>query len=676
MPGTSRKFGILNAENICGGKQKKVIKKFFLLFFLLIIILSPILSQSNKKETFQISQAIKYFKSYKNIDKIVVNEKNTIILKNDGSYVEKIYQLSTAIDERGIQSLSYIFFFYNKKYSNISVDSASVIRKNREKIEVPNEYIKYSPVGNKNDGFMELFIKFPKLYAGDSITYSITLNSKSPIDGNYCEIFPFQYQSPIYQKTVEINTPPNLKLFYKWRNKEYFSKKSKSKSGIKYFFEVMKSPPLKVKSKYFSLFDIAPTLYVSTISNWKELSRIGYKESANSFDFSKEMENKFKELTLNQKSLEDKIFSIYHYITNDISFNQYSLNRGALLPPKKASEIFKSKHAMCQEKSVLLMAFLKKLGLNPIECLVNLNSRTFRDIPSYYFDHMIVMVKLKNGKTLYLDPLSSPATYKGTTLVGDRYILPLTKKGSDLKKIPHIPSDRNKLSLTADSVYRIDGIFKSSITIETYGVYDTFYRSILKRIGTFKIGAFFNNLVKYIHPDAKIPIPPDYVEYDNYKTNEAILLGIEVNDFPTKLKNFFLFKPVLSNGVFDPYITGLINQYSNIDKIKYPIYLISPVSVEINEKLTLPNSDYKFITYPDDINFKSKFINYSLKFNIKKNSITYKLNLNIETFIITPEEFKNFKMICKNLLKLRDAIILVKYSPIHKSQIGGKNEEK
>ena len=649
-----------------------MLKKTFLIFLFLSTFL--VFTYSLNKKNPEIEKALNFSKTLKNVDKIVVLEKNLIHLNGDGIFNEEIYQLSTALTPQGAKELAYAIFFFNSKYSKIKVNFARVIRKNGEIVEIPSEYIKSQPIGNKEDGFIQFYVKFPELKPGDSVEYSITLDSKSTIEKNYSEIFPFKYKSPIYHKIVKIFVPKNMKLFYKWRNSSCISKKEKTGNGFNYTFEVYKSPPLKLESRYFPIFDVAPTLYVSTIQRWKELSKIGYEESINSIDFNDDMDKKLKDLTAGKKTIIDKIFAVYHYITDNISFNQYSFNTGSFLKPKKASVVFKEKHGICREKSILLMAFLKKLGLNPVECLINLNSKTFPYFPTIYFDHSVVKITLKNGKTIFLDPLSSPATYKESTLVGDRYILPLTKKGSDLVKIPHISSDKNQLSLLADTVYRIDGILKSSITIETYGVYDTFYRSILKKVGTFRIGAFFNNLVKYIHPDANIPIPPDYVNYNDYKTNEAILLGIEVKKYPVELKNFYLFKPILLNGIFDPYFTGILNKYSKVEKISHPIYLISPISIKINEKFTLPNSDFKFITYPDDVNFKDKNLNFSLKFKTKKNSLIYNLKLNVENFTITPEEFINFKNVCNSLVKLKDAIILVKYTPKPKS--GRKNEKK
>jgi len=637
------------------------VKKLGTIFLIILTLLTTHFFAYDGKNIVlsKIKRGIEFSKQFKDIDTVLDEEINKIILNEDGSYTEELSQISTILTQKGVEKLSYVLFFYNENYTKIELNYARIIRNNGEIVDVPYNFIGKAKAGKKNDGFFQFYIKFPELKIGDSIDYSIKLKIKPQIKNNFLDMFPFKYFSPILLKEVEIVVPEKMQIFFNWRNGNFKSIEKKLKDKKIFLFKVEKIPPLKTEEYMPSIFEISPTLYVSTIKNWEEISRIGFYQSEKCFDFSKEMEEKLKQLVKNKKNLEERVFSIYHYITNTIELNSYSFNTGAFIPPQKASVTFKKSHGICRDKSILLISFLRKLGLNPVECLTNFNYETFVKIPTLYFDHSIVMVNL-NGKKIFLDPTSSPPTFKESTTIGGRYILPLTQKGSKIVKVPQIPPEKNQLEVISSSKYEVGNILKTSITISGKGIFDTLLRSLVKKVGSRNMPYFLNSLIKYIHPNSKMPIIPDYTSPDDYTSNEEILINIETKDYPIMVGKYLIFKPILTTGIFDPYFTPMVDKLSDMKKRNYPIHLISPFSIKYEEKFTLPNSNYKFITFPDDVKYENGPFHLSLKFNRKSKNLSYTFSASVSTDLIYPEEFNEFKEFCSKFIRMRKYIILVK----------------
>ncbi|WP_308366967.1 MULTISPECIES: transglutaminase domain-containing protein [unclassified Microbulbifer] len=100
----------------------------------------------------------------------------------------------------------------------------------------------------------------------------------------------------------------------------------------------------------------------------------------------------FSRLTGDKPALDDKISAIHDFVSRDIRYNSMS-EQGHALTPHNIEDTAKNRYGDCKDKSALLTALLKKLGLNPVPVLVATDRKRTGQltIPSLaYFNHVIV----------------------------------------------------------------------------------------------------------------------------------------------------------------------------------------------------------------------------------------------------------------------------------------------
>lgn len=125
-------------------------------------------------------------------------------------------------------------------------------------------------------------------------------------------------------------------------------------------------------------------------------------------------------------------------VQGEVRYLALSMGTGGLAP--RASEvIWASRFGDCKDKSRLLVAILKYLGIDACPALVNsyLGESVGSSLPNAYaFNHCIVRVEIE-GQTYYFDPALLPqaGTLETITKLDYGYALPL-RPHSDLEKMP------------------------------------------------------------------------------------------------------------------------------------------------------------------------------------------------------------------------------------------------
>jgi hypothetical protein len=183
---------------------------------------------------------------------------------------------------------------------------------------------------------------------------------------------------------------------------------------------------------------------VSTLGDWRELSRLGFEQGAGKADTSEALRRKVAELTQGLADTHSRIMAIFRFVSTEIGYMGASMNVGGFLPPNAATSTLERKTALCRDKSVLMIAMLREIGVNGVEALVNISRDTDPEVPSIYFERALCAVELPDGRSVLMDPTLEISTSLGETCVGDREALLLTVAGTGLVRQPHSPSSRSQ----------------------------------------------------------------------------------------------------------------------------------------------------------------------------------------------------------------------------------------
>lgn len=150
--------------------------------------------------------------------------------------------------------------------------------------------------------------------------------------------------------------------------------------------------------------DIIDQIYVSDMAGWEEV----IDHSLQAFNKAELSSGKiaplFEKLVESATSIEDKIARIQEYVSRDIRYVSLS-ELGHRITPHTVASVDENKFGDCKDKTAMLVALLRKLGLDaqPYLIATERNDPARLIVPSTgYFDHMVACFKL-NDRTLCID---------------------------------------------------------------------------------------------------------------------------------------------------------------------------------------------------------------------------------------------------------------------------------
>jgi len=181
-------------------------------------------------------------------------------------------------------------------------------------------------------------------------------------------------------------------------------------------------------------------MLVTTVAEWPELSDYLYNYYATRGVFDDEISlDEIQGIDPND-STEVKIIKIIRFVQNDIRYK--GENHGVFThTPKKSGLTLRKRYGDCKDKTNLLVAFLKCIGVDAHLTLVNTDygQKISQLSPSpYHFNHMIAQFEF-NGKEYYFDATikkqSGDLDHSASLDYG--YGLVLTDNGQQIKKLPY-----------------------------------------------------------------------------------------------------------------------------------------------------------------------------------------------------------------------------------------------
>jgi hypothetical protein len=189
-----------------------------------------------------------------------------------------------------------------------------------------------------------------------------------------------------------------------------------------------------------------------------------------------------QEITADKITFEDKIQTIADFMQKNIRYVGIEIGKERW-QPRMADYTYYNRYGDCKDKTTLMRAMLKSVGISSAPVLANSKYPVDRKLPSpFQFDHCIIAIKIENpadisefhnavlGNWLFFDPTDPTvdigeipwALQGGTVLLGE-------SGDSILYKLPYPdPEDyKRKISLTGE--INPDGSFSASVSIAHFG---------------------------------------------------------------------------------------------------------------------------------------------------------------------------------------------------------------
>lgn len=602
---------------------------------------------------------------YPNAETITIFDRTEIEYKENGDYTSRGGQLIKILTESGKEKYATINISYHKRYEEVTIETARVIYPDGTFLDVPPESIKDGTSTGLQDmnifeeNFRNRTITVPDLAVGCCIQFDVKTVTRSLIKDNFAYVGYFQGIDPVLECTVAITGPARKPLRYVVKNGEIAFSKHEDNGLISYRWEARNIPQIIQEPGMVSAGDVALKLVVSTFPSWKELSRYGEILNEGKVDMDQQLKETVHKLTDHLKTDREKILAIHRFVSQKIRYMGSSMDVGAFIEPHKATYTFAQQYGVCRDKSVLMMAMLKEIGIDCYDVLLNVTTETVTEIPTIYFQHAIAGVVLKDGSVIYMDPTLELSSVFGETYVGDKHVLLLSRQGNDLIVAPHVPAEKSMGKVVAQTELQKDGTLSGSVKVEGSGYYDFVLRSYNQYYPAVQFERYLSRLGTRFHPntelsDVRAPDPADLNSpyYFSFRFSSK--------DYSVPAGNYLLFRLPLASCTFDIAVAGVFDNYTKLKARQYPMEFFSTRGCRQSDVVTIPEG-YRVVSLPQDLHIKEGPCELTTRTQVNGRTISYSLEYGIEKSRLSPAQYQDLRKVALQLKRnARSFVILEK----------------
>jgi hypothetical protein len=594
---------------------------------------------------------------------LIVFEESETVFEESGEFRSVEHSLVKVLTDKGKEMFATRKIPYHRRYTTVKVLLARLIKKDGWVIPVTEEFMKDGTMEETQqmnileENFRRLNVTFPGLEVGDSLEMTVETQAKPLVQGHYNDLILFQSVEPILRKEAAIDGPAAKPLRSVVRDGRLDYSEEKNGERIIYRWRAVNQPKIEQELGMVTIVDVALRVVASTFKDWQELSRYGDKLNVGKVDSNEALKAKVTDLTKDCRTKEEKILAIFRYISQKVRYMGSSMDLGAFIEPHEATYTFEKQYGVCRDKSILMMAMLKEIGVEAYDAMINLSRKTDPEIPIILFEHAICGVVMDDGRIVYMDPTLELSSSFGETYVGSRYILLMDEQGKDLIHVPPIPAEQSLGSIKGETAVQADGSIESKVQISGKGFYDFVLRSIAKQVPSFQMPMVFQQLGQNLASTIKI---------ENLKTSEftdlakpyEISFQYKAKDYVVDVGRLMMFKIPFSTQSFDLLSIGIFQLLADREERQYPIFLFSARGCREEETITIPPG-YRIRAVPDPVEVKEGPVSLRLTASIKDNQVVFTSDFRTEKPTLDPQAYQSLRKAVKSLRRFQKGMVIL-----------------
>ncbi|MFN0031187.1 MAG: DUF3857 domain-containing protein [Flavobacteriales bacterium] len=349
-------------------------------------------------DQFEKVDAEKIYKESPDASKFPDDDSHMLIYDNqrlvypEGASEEKVELLVKVFNQAGIDSWKE-YRIYTSGSQRLIMDKAEVYKKDGSIIDAESNYN---------------YAVFTDLEAGDAIhlKYRLRNYNYGKLAKHFWDQFNFQFGKPVAHARYSLLVPKDYKFQHEILNGDITPTVKDVEEMKMYVWEVRDQKSIKYENAMPPLVDIAPTLDISTLPDWKYVanwySDLSSAHAKQDFEIKETHAEIFQDAPANLSELE-KARMIYNHIVQNVSYSQVPFRQGPIIP-QKASRTMRTKLGDCKDVSTLFVALCKESGIKANLLLVDTkdNGRQHMNLPSIDFNHCIARA-MCDGKPYYVE---------------------------------------------------------------------------------------------------------------------------------------------------------------------------------------------------------------------------------------------------------------------------------
>lgn len=319
----------------------------------------------------------------------------------------------TIINKKGLDSSSQIQIHFDPTYQSLLIHDISIIRNGQRTDRYHSSDI--SVFHSEEDyeqriynGTMMFNAILDDVSVGDTVDYSYSIIGSNPI---YKDIFSTSrtlvWNVPVQDQYHRVLWGKSNKLYINQRNGSVGLTEKQHGEYKDYSVHVKMADPLRYSSQSPSWYLPRHSIDYTETENWKQVNEwaLGLYRDLGINAEVKDVATSIRNLKSTPK---EQLALALSFVQENIRYVGIEIGDNSHLPTS-ASETLRLKYGDCKDKSVLMLAIMKELGITGYPALVNSEiGQSLNDMaPSITrFDHVIVTAVI-SGEIFWLDPTMS-----------------------------------------------------------------------------------------------------------------------------------------------------------------------------------------------------------------------------------------------------------------------------
>ena len=566
---------------------------------------------------------------------------NSILLLNDNELVvypegAKEYRYEIAIkilNKSGIENWKEYTIGYNSYNQKLIIDKAELIKANGTKVKAET-----------NDDNVAVF---SNLEVNDVLHLDFRIQdlSTGKLANHFFDHILFQYRIPSVINRYCILVPKNKTFNYVVTNGNIEPTISDVEDMKLYQWESKDMPAIKSEPYMSSLYNIAPTLYYSSMPDWKYVSDWYHDLSYSKFNTDYVLKETISNLLKGKENLSslEKVKIFYNYVLENITYSNVSFLHSNFIP-QKASRTITTRLGDCKDVSTLFVALCHEAGIkaNLVLIVTRNNGNNTMPLPSVNFNHCIAQLDL-DGKTYYLELTDSKLPFGAAH--------PFDLK-SDILPVPFMDDNTGDKLLSMDMTFRPKNIVnrvhnitfsnKDMLIRRKSDYFESFASTLRNSYRNIGSEEQLKKINQSIASDFTLPIKVTDLKFtnlDNLKDSMSIEYNLEIKN---------ILQDVAGMKIFN---LPWLEKFNSLDVVteetrKYPLEFWSFLNDDLNSEvmnITLPNGK-AFVEIPQNIHFECANASYKLTFDNKTPGLVIIHRVfQRKTEQVTPQEYSSFR---------------------------------
>jgi len=594
-------------------------------------------------------------------DAILVDDHVLEEYNPDGTSIYWDDEYTKILTEKGRRSNTSHNFHFDTSYSTSFVYRAEIIKPDGKIIPIDIE--QYSKIMTEQSQMGAniydpsnkiLTLATPGIEIGDIChIVACRINTKARMSETWADYTVFEYDAPIAKLDYEIIAPSELPIKHKLIRSPIpgsvvYSETKLSDGRTRHLWLVKDVPQMFPEPDMPPLHTQVQRLLLSTIKDWKTVSRWYWELCKEPMSkTTPEMREKVKELTAGLTGRDDKIRSIFKFVSQDIRYMGITTEDVAPgYEPHPVDMTFNNRYGVCRDKAALLAAMLRLAEIPAYPVLIHAGAKMDQDVPVPFFNHAITAADKPGGGYILMDPTDENTKELFPAYLCNRSYLVAKEEGETLLTSDIYPAEKNMMLITSEGVLDATGSLLLKSRLEFKGINDNAYRSHFLRNKQDQRRKFFESALKKNLAGAEL-IECTITPEDMQNTEEPLIVTLtsRIPDYPVKGDSADLVTmPWLSPSI--GYINFVIGA-TGLEERKYTMQ--TDITCGAREKITLDVS--AGLKQPQNIPEKFIIDRAGVLFSIEHSYQNGRLSAEMTQKIETPEFSPSEYLVLKKSLK-------------------------